>query len=74
MTFRRAGSSDLRLLEETTELAGARLAIGFRRTAREQFRHQPPSALEIEGAIAAIEDEIALAPPPAGQQLAPAPA
>jgi hypothetical protein len=63
------GSSDLRLLEETTELAGARLAIGFRRIAREHFKRQPPSALDIEGAIAAIEDEIARAKPPRGVRL-----
>jgi hypothetical protein len=35
------GSSDHRLLEETTELAGARLAIGFRRLAREHFKREP---------------------------------
>jgi hypothetical protein len=56
----------LRMGEETTELAGTALAIGFRRLAREHFTHQPPSALEIEGAIAAVEDEIARAKPPRG--------
>jgi len=54
--------------EEATLLAGTKLAIGFRRLAREHFRHQPPSALEIEGAIAAIEDEIARARPPRGMR------
>ncbi len=54
--------------EETTELGGTALAIGFRRLAREHFKHQSPSALEIEGAIAAIEDEIARAKPPHGMR------
>ena len=63
------GRMHLRLQEEATELAGTRLAIGFRRIAREHFKHQPPSALEIEGAIAAIEDEIARARPPRGTRL-----
>jgi hypothetical protein len=54
----------LNLQEEATDLAGTGLAIGFRRLAREHFKHQPPSALEIEGAISAIEDEIARARPP----------
>ena len=53
---------------EATELAGTVLAIGFRRLAREHFKHQPPSAFEIEGAIAAIEDEIARAQPPRGMR------
>ena len=56
----------MHLQEEATDLAGTRLAVGFRRIAREHFRHQPPSALEIEGAIAAIEDEIARARPARG--------
>ena len=56
----------LHLREEATELGGTALAIGFRRLARGHFKHQPPSALEIEGAIAAIEDEIARAKPPRG--------
>ena len=58
----------MHLQEETTDVAGTRLAIGFRRLAREHFRHQPPSAREIEGAIAAIEDEIARAKPPRGMR------
>lgn len=61
--------SELNLREETTELAGTELAFGFQRTAREYFKHQPPSALEIEEAIAAIEDEIARAKPPCGMRL-----
>jgi len=56
----------LEMQEDATLLAGTVLAIGFRRLAREHFKHQPPSALEIEGAIAAIEDEIARAKPPRG--------
>jgi len=56
----------LQMQEEATLLAGTLLAVGFRRIAREHFKHQPPTALEIEGAIAAIEDEIARAKPPRG--------
>ena len=55
--------------EEATELGGTLLAIGFRRIAREHFKREPASALEIEGAIAAIEDEIARAKPPRGVRL-----
>ena len=54
--------------EEATLVAGTALAIGFRRIAREHFKHQPPTALEIEGAIAAIEDAIARAKPPRGMR------
>lgn len=64
-----AGTSELRMREEATELAGTALAIGFRRIAREHFKREPASALEIEGAIAAIEDEIARAKPPRGMRL-----
>ena len=55
--------------EEATLLAGMALAIGFSGMAREHFKHQPPTALEVEGAIAAIEDEIACAKPPRGMRL-----
>lgn len=34
------------------------LAIGSQRTAREFFRHTPPSPLELENAIATVEDEV----------------
>lgn len=34
------------------------LAIGSGRTAREHFRHTPPSPLELENAIATVEDEV----------------
>jgi hypothetical protein len=37
------------------------LAIGSDRTAREHFKHSPPSPLELEYAIAAVEDEVARA-------------
>jgi hypothetical protein len=60
---------NLRLGEETTELAGTVMHIGFRRTAREHFKHQPPTALELEEAIAAVEDEIARARPPRGARV-----
>ena len=39
------------------------LEMGSRRTAREHFRHLPPTEAELEGAIAAIEDEVARAGP-----------
>ena len=50
--------------EESTALAGTVLGVGFRRTAREHFKHEPPTAFELEEAIAAVEDEIARARPP----------
>jgi exopolyphosphatase/pppGpp-phosphohydrolase len=34
------------------------LAMGSQRTAREFFRHTPPSPLELENAIATVEDEV----------------
>lgn len=34
------------------------LALGARRIAAEHFRHQPPTPLEMENAIAAVEDEL----------------
>ena len=34
------------------------LAIGSQKTAREFFKHTPPSPLEIENAIHAVEDEV----------------
>ena len=37
------------------------LAIGSQKTAREFFKHTPPSPLEIENAIHAVEDEVARA-------------
>jgi exopolyphosphatase/pppGpp-phosphohydrolase len=37
------------------------LAIGSQRTAREFFRHTPPSPLELENAIATVEDEVTCA-------------
>ena len=37
------------------------LALGSNRTAREHFKHSPPSALELENAIVAVEDELARA-------------
>ena len=46
---------------ERTSVAGATLALGAHSIARDHFRHDPPSALELENAIAAIEDELARA-------------
>jgi len=37
------------------------LEIGWARTAREFFRHDPPAPAELEAAITAIEDEVARA-------------
>jgi len=34
------------------------MAIGSHRTAREFFKHAPPSPLELENAIATVEDEV----------------
>jgi exopolyphosphatase/pppGpp-phosphohydrolase len=39
------------------------LAIGSDRTAREHFSHSPPTPLELENAIAVVEDEVARARP-----------
>lgn len=50
--------------EEKTLVSGAQriaLAIGARRTAEAWFRHSPPTPLEFENAIMAVEDEIARA-------------
>lgn len=61
--------ADLRsfhIREETTALGGVELNIGFRRVAREHFKHPAATALEIENAIAAVEDEIARAKPRRG--------
>ncbi len=44
---------------ERTSVADATLAFGWRSIARECFRHDPPSPLELENAIAAVEDEVA---------------
>lgn len=37
------------------------LDIGYVKTARDHFRHVPPTGLELENAIAAVEDELARA-------------
>jgi len=43
---------------ERTTIADAALALGWRSIARDHFRHEPPAPLEIENAIAAVEDEV----------------
>ena len=43
---------------ERTAIADATLALGWSSIARDHFRHDPPSALELENAIAAVEDEL----------------
>lgn len=64
--------------EDSSVLAGSgaepsyvrRLPLGSRRTARAFFRSPLPSALEVETAIAAVEDEVMrLADLPAGSRL-----
>lgn len=48
--------------EDTTQVvqeAPVVLAVGSGNLAAEHFRHDPPSPLELENAIAAVEDEIA---------------
>lgn len=55
----------LRIEEERTALAAQApllLSIGWRTIVRDHFKHDPPLPVEVEGAIAAIEDEIARAP------------
>jgi len=46
---------------ERTSVADATLPFGWRSIARDCFRHDPPSPLELENAIAAVEDEVARA-------------
>lgn len=46
---------------ERTSVAEATLAFGWRSIARECLRHDPPSPLELENAIAAVEDGVARA-------------
>lgn len=57
----------LDMQDERTVLAGEAatvvlVSIGRRTLAREYLKHDPPSPIELENAIAAIEDEIARAP------------
>jgi len=46
------------------------LALGSQKTARDHFKHTPPSPLEVENAIVAVEDEVtrakAMIPPGSG--------
>ena len=48
----------LHIGEERSTIAQAALALGWRSIARDHFKHDPPSPLEIENAIAAVEDEV----------------
>lgn len=57
----------LRLETNGTASTTLTLAIGAQATARAHFRHNPPSALELENAIAAVEDVVM----PAHRQLPP---
>jgi exopolyphosphatase/pppGpp-phosphohydrolase len=51
----------LRVGADRTTLGAGALAIGWSTLARDYFRRDQPSPLELENAIAAIEDEIARA-------------
>ena len=51
----------LQIGAEVTTLGAATLTIGWRTLARAYFKSDPPSPLDLENAIAAIEDEIARA-------------
>jgi exopolyphosphatase/pppGpp-phosphohydrolase len=51
----------LRIDADQTTLGFATLRIGWRSLARDYFKSDPPSPLDLENAIAAIEDEIARA-------------
>ena len=55
----------LQIGAEETTLGAATLRIGWRTLARDYFRSDPPSLLDLENAIAAIEDEIARVRPDA---------
>ena len=48
----------LRIEADTTTLGAATLLVGWRTISRDYFRTDPPSPLDLENAIAAIEDEI----------------
>lgn len=48
----------LRIEADKTTLGAATLLVGWRTISRDYFRNDPPSPLDIENAIAAIEDEI----------------
>jgi len=51
----------LRIEADRTTLGAGALAIGWSTIARDYLKRHPPSPLELENAIAAIEDELALA-------------
>lgn len=48
----------LRIEADKTTLGAATLRVGWRTISHDYFRNDPPSALDLENAIAAIEDEI----------------
>ena len=48
----------LRIEADRTTLGAATLLIGWRTISRDYFRKDPPTPLDLENAIAAIEDEI----------------
>ncbi len=48
----------LHIGEQRATVADAALALGWRSIAGDHFKHDPPSPLEIENAIAAVEDEV----------------
>ena len=52
----------LHIGESSTTIGDTSLAVGAGQLARDHFRHEPPTGLELENAIAAVEDEIARRP------------
>jgi len=54
----------IRIGAERTTIGTASIGVGAASLARAHFRHEPPSPLELENAIAAVEDEIMRAAPP----------
>jgi hypothetical protein len=52
------GVDALHIGDERTTIGTASLSIGAASLARAHFRHEPPLPLELESAIAAVEDEI----------------
>lgn len=48
----------LRIEADKMTLGAATLLVGWRTISRDYFRNDPPSPLDLENAIAAIEDEI----------------
>jgi exopolyphosphatase/pppGpp-phosphohydrolase len=59
----------LRIGRDRTTLGDRALALGWETIALAHFKHEPPSPLELENAITAVEDELARVRPPGGGEL-----